>query len=430
MTASRTRANWILALLVLLNILNIVDRNLISSFGPQITQDLNLSDTQFGLLTGIIFGFFYTIAGIFVGRLADIVNRPRLIAVGLMVWSALTIVSGAAKNFVQIGLARLLVGVGEACLSPAAISMLADIFPSAKRGLAVSVYYLGVPLGAGASFVAAGLLGPLIGWRNCFYLLGVLGLILVPILFFVRDPERGQFDHDPKTTSEAALSFGNLTASLREVWQLAKQSPAIAWTMLGGVCMHLSVGSAQFAIIWLVRERGFDAAHINSIYGLLFIVFGTLAALVSGAMSDWYLKRFRGGRTRFLAILLLLVTPLIIVYRLAEPGSTIFYIGMSTGFVAFMSMFGPTVSTIQDLTPAHLRGVTMAIFILGMNLIGVAAGALMTGVLSDAFSALGVQEPLTWSLVSIDILSVFTITSFLLASIYWARQFPSPEPQK
>ncbi len=418
------RAKWVLTLLVVLNILNIVDRNLISSFGPQITNDLNLSDTQFGWLTGLIFVFFYAVMGLFVGRLADVINRPKLITAGLVLWSALTVASGAAKNFLQIGVARLFVGVGEACLSPAAIAMLADIFPKEKRGMASSVYYLGVPLGAGASFVAAGILGPQIGWRNCFYLLGAIGLLLAPVIFFLRDPERGA--QDQESTSDE-LTPANLGDSLRQVLTIARKSPALGWTMLGAVFMHLPIGSAQFAQIWLVRERGFDAAEIAVTYGLLFIVFGTIGAIVSGVLSDWYMQRYKGGRTRFLALFLFVMTPFLIGYRFAEPGSFIFYLGMCAGFISFMAMFGPTISTVQDLSPARLRGVTVAVLLLAINLFGLGIGAVIAGVLSDVYNNAGVGEPLTWSLVTIDILSVMTVASFYIASVYWAREFGHPK---
>lgn len=417
------RAKGVLTLLVVLNILNIVDRNLISSFGPQITADLNLTDTQFGWLTGLIFVFFYAVMGLFVGRLADVVNRPKLITAGLLLWSALTVVSGAAKNFVQIGVARLFVGVGEACLSPAAIAMLADLFPKEKRGMASSVYYLGVPLGAGASFVAAGLLGPTIGWRNCFYLLGAIGLLLAPVIYLLRDPERGTLDEKSQALE---LSPENLMDSLRQVLAVARQSPALGWTMLGAVFMHLPVGSAQFAQIWLVRERGFDAAEIAINYGLLFILMGTLGSVLSGVFSDWFLQRFSGGRTRFLAIALIIMMPFLIGYRFAEPGSLIFYVGMCAGFISFMAIFGPTMSTIQDLAPAQLRGVTIAVLLLAMNLFGLGLGAVIAGTLSDVYGGMGITHPLTWSLVTIDILSIFTIVSFYIASVYWVREFGHP----
>lgn len=414
---SADRANWVLGLLLLLNILNIVDRNLISSFGPQITADLQLSDTQFGLLTGLIFVLFYAVMGVIVGRLADVVHRPRLIAAGLLLWSALTAVSGAAKSFLHIGAARLLVGVGEACLSPAAVSMLADLFPSSKRGLAASIYYLGVPLGAGASFVAAGVLGPQIGWRNCFYLLGAIGLLLAPVVFFLRDPKRGSFDQHVAAPAQS----DSWRSSVQQLFGLLKTSPALSWTMLGAAFMHLPIGSAQFAQLWLVRERGFVAQEIAVTYGVLFIIMGTLGALLSGAVSDWYLRRFRGGRLRFLALFLLLLLPLLIGYRFADPGSAVFYIGMCAGFICFMAIFGPAFSTVQDLTPANMRGITTAALLLGINLFGLGLGAVIAGVLSDLFKAVGVVEPLTWSLICIDILGLFTIACFYIASIHWSR---------
>ncbi|HAU03162.1 MAG TPA: MFS transporter, partial [Porticoccaceae bacterium] len=122
------RAKGILVFLMLLNILNMVDRNLIASFGPRIIEDLQLTDAQFGLLTGLVFVFFYAIMGLFMGALADRVHRPRLIAAGLILWSVLTAVSGAAKNFLQIGVSRLFIGVGESAMTPASMSIISDIF--------------------------------------------------------------------------------------------------------------------------------------------------------------------------------------------------------------------------------------------------------------------------------------------------------------
>ena len=415
-------AKWVLVLLIIINIINMVDRNLISSFGPQITEELNLSDTQFGYLTGLLFVFFYAIMGLFVGRLADVIHRPKLIAAGLFVWSALTIFSGMAKNFIQIGIARLFIGVGESCLSPAAMSMLSDLFPTSRRGMASGLYYLGLPLGAGASFVVAGLLGPQIGWRNCFYILGVIGLLLTPLLFFLADPVRGTFDDVEKKDLTATTGVWD---ALGQVWGLMKQSPALAWAMVGAVFMHLPIGAAQFVQLWLVRERGFEAAEIATIYGLLFIIFGTLGAFIGGILSDWYLKHFKGGRLRFLAIFMLLITPLMVSYRFVSPDSPFFYIGMSAGFVAFIAFYGPVFSTVQDLSPSNLRGVTTAVLLLLCNMVGLGLGAVMTGVLSDIYKSNGVAEPLTLSLLSIDVFGVVTVLSFFMGSIYWQRQSSS-----
>ena len=205
-----TRTMGLLLFLLLLNILNMVDRTLITSFGTAIINDLNLSDSQFGLLTGPIFVFFYSIMGLFMGALADRVHRPRLIAAGLMLWSLLTAVSGVAKNFAQIGIARLFIGIGESAMAPSAISMIADLFPKARRGTATGIYYLGVPLGAGGAFIVAGVLGPMIGWRNCFIVLGIFGIALALLLLLIKDPQRGGMEEDDASAvSQVTLMDGS-----------------------------------------------------------------------------------------------------------------------------------------------------------------------------------------------------------------------------
>jgi len=413
------KATGILLFLLLLNILNMVDRTLITSFGTAIITDLGLSDSQFGLLTGPIFVFFYSIMGLFMGALADRVHRPRLIAAGLVLWSALTAVSGVAKNFAQIGVARLFIGVGESAMAPSAISMISDMFPKAKRGTATGIYYLGVPLGAGASFIVAGILGPMIGWRNCFLLLGGLGLVLALVLLFIKDPERGAMEEKgTEVDQQESLIGGNWRSIVSDVFQVVKSTPALAWTMVGAVFLHIPLGAGQFAIVWLERERGFGIGEISATYGLVYIIFGTAGTFLGGILSDWYQARYRGGRVRFLALLMLAVTPLLILFRFVEPSSAVFYIGMAAGMFSVSSFYGPAFSTVQDLTPVRLRGVMTGLLLVACNLLGLGIGAMMTGVLSDVFSANNIFEPLTKALLSADILSAAAPVSFIVASIY------------
>jgi MFS family permease len=413
------KATGILLFLLLLNILNMVDRTLITSFGTAIITDLGLSDSQFGLLTGPIFVFFYSIMGLFMGALADRVHRPRLIAAGLVLWSALTAVSGVAKNFAQIGVARLFIGVGESAMAPSAISMISDMFPKAKRGTATGIYYLGVPLGAGASFIVAGILGPMIGWRNCFLLLGGLGLVLALVLLFIKDPERGAMEEKgTEVDQQESLIGGNWRSIVSDVFQVVKSTPALAWTMVGAVFLHIPLGAGQFAIVWLERERGFGLGEISATYGLIYIVFGTAGTFLGGILSDWYQARYKGGRVRFLALLMLAVTPLLISFRFVDPSSALFYVGMAAGMFSVSSFYGPAFSTVQDLTPVRLRGVMTGLLLVACNLLGLGIGAMMTGVLSDVFSANNIFEPLTKALLSADILSAAAPVSFIIASIY------------
>ena len=413
------KATGILLFLLLLNILNMVDRTLITSFGTAIIKDLDLSDSQFGLLTGPIFVFFYSIMGLFMGALADRVHRPRLIAAGLVLWSTLTAFSGVAKNFAQIGIARLFIGVGESAMAPSAISMISDMFPKARRGTATGVYYLGVPLGAGASFIVAGILGPMIGWRNCFLLLGGLGLVLALVLLLIKDPERGAMEEQGSSAEQQeSLIGGNWRGIVSDVFKVVKSTPALAWTMIGAVFLHIPLGAGQFAIVWLERERGFGMGEISATYGLIYIVFGTAGTFLGGILSDWYQARYRGGRVRFLALLMFAVTPLLISFRFVDPSSALFYVGMAAGMFSVSSFYGPAFSTVQDLTPVRLRGVMTGLLLVACNLLGLGIGALMTGVLSDVFSANEIFEPLTKALLSADVLSAAAPFSFIVASIY------------
>lgn len=414
------KAHGTLIFLVVLNILNMVDRNLISAFGPQITDELGLSDTQFGLLTGLLFVTFYSVMGLFMGSLADRFNRPRLMAMGIGLWSLLTAYTGMAKNFTQVALARMLIGVGESTMTPAAMSMLSDIFPPSKRGMASGIYYLGVPLGAGASYLVASVLGEAIGWRNCFYLLGGLGILLALILLLFRDPPRGQYDAD--ATTDEAVRSGSLKESFAEVFAAMRARPALFFTILGATLFHLPIGSGQFAILWLVRERGFEEVEITGLYGLLMIAFGTIGAIAGGFLSDWYNRHFRGGRTRFLALALIFMTPFVVSYRWVSPDSILFFTGMSVGLLMFVVFYGPAFSTVQDLSPPKLRGLMTAFLLLACNLLGLGLGAVLAGLISDYLTSIGNEQPLTWALISMDLLSVLAVPAFWMASVHYQRE--------
>ena len=170
----------LLAYLTLLNVLNFVDRTLIASLGPLLIADLGLSRTEIGLLAGFGFVFFYTLVGIFLGLAADRWSRLRLLAGGLALWSAMTAISGLARSFVQLAIPRIFVGIGEATLTPSALSMLGDAFPRRRLGFATGIYYTGVPLGMATSLLVGSVVAPRFGWRACFFLLGGIGLVAMP----------------------------------------------------------------------------------------------------------------------------------------------------------------------------------------------------------------------------------------------------------
>ncbi len=411
---------FILLFMIVLNILNFVDRQLLASFAPAIVKDLGLSDTQFGLLNGIVFVLFYAVMGVAMGALADRYHRPRLIAVGLVLWSALTAASGAARNFVQLGLARMLIGVGESTLTPACMSMTADLFRPEKRGVASGVYYLGIPIGAGASFVVAGILGAKIGWRNTFYLLGIIGVAMSLLLLFMKDPQRGFFDKGVKPVQNdgAKPSIKEIFSSLKNV---LKSSPALVLIILACTAIHVPLGNMAFEQLWLVRECGLPQSQAATLFGGLFIISGILGNILGGAGGDAWNKRRPGGRVLFLAWMLLALSPFILAYRFVSPGTTLFYCGMFMLGIYYMMFYGPVFATIQELVPVNIRSTVVAFSLLLFNVIGIGAGVGLSGLLSDLFRARGVAQPLTWVLFVSGLIGVLAVPLFFLAWRYYQR---------
>lgn len=363
-----------LAFLALLNVMNFVDRQLLASFANFIVPDLGLSNSQFGLLTGFAFIVFYAVMGLFMGAAADLLHRPRLVAAGLALWSALTALSGAAKGFASLALPRMFIGVGESVLTPTSMSMLADRFPPARLGFAAGAYYMGVPIGVGASLVIAGTLGPSIGWRNCFYLLGAVGIALAVVMLFVKETPRRHSAGAPAERPKLKEIFATAALALRS-------SPALALTMAGGVALHFILGAAAFDQLWYVQERGFERAYIAETTGWIAVAAGVLGNLFGGLGGDWWQRRTGQGRATFLFWILLVLAPFNVAYRLVDPDSIWFWAGVFVGYFQLGAFYGPTFASVQELVPPQIRATVVAFYILMLNLIGLGFGITAGGAL-------------------------------------------------
>ena len=399
-----------LGFVTLLNVMNFVDRQLLASFANFIVPDLGLTNTEFGLLTGLVFIIFYSVMGLLMGAAADVFHRPRLMAAALALWSGLTAASGAARGFVSLAVPRALIGIGESACTPTAMSMLADRFPPTRMGLAAGVYYTGVPLGAGLSLVIAGTLGPLIGWRNCFYALGALGLVLAIAMLFVQEqPRRGV------ETDGGSVPHLGLRAILETLGRALKLAPALGLTIGGGVALHFVLGAAAFDQLWLVQERGFERAEIARLTGLIGIVGGILGNLFGGVAGDWWQQNTNQGRPMLLFWIMLALAPVGFAYRLVPPDSIWFWIGIFAGFFQLGAFYGPTFSTVQELVPPRIRGTVVAFYILMLNLVGLGIGVTAAGIAVDVLGRRGVEQPYTWTLLAFTVLASLSIPLFFLA---------------
>jgi MFS family permease len=409
-----------LTFLTLLNVMNFVDRQLLASFANFIVPDLGLTNTQFGLLTGLLFLFFYSTAGLFMGALADTTNRTRLIACGLAAWSALTALSGAAKGFVSLAIPRMFIGVGESIMTPTSMSLLADRFPSHRLGFASGFYYMGVPIGVGASLLVVGYLGPAIGWRNCFYLLGGIGVLFAVAMWFMPETPRKhlQTEQADATADAERQSFKDIA---RILIAALRASPALVLTIGGGVAFHFILGAATFDQLWYVEERGFDRAEIAQITGWIGIVAGILGNLFGGLGGDWFLRKTGIGRPMFLFWVLLLLAPINVAYRLVPPDTIWFWLGVFIGFFQLGCFYGPTFSTVQELVPPQIRATVVALYILLLNMAGVAIGVSAAGVYIDWLMARGNEAPYTLALLWFTVISLSAIPLFYFAGRRFER---------
>ena len=404
-----------LVFLILLNVMNFVDRQLLASFANFIIPDLSLSNTQFGILTGFGFLFFYSIMGLFMGILADKVHRPRLIGIGVALWSFLTALSGAAKGFTGLLLPRMFIGVGESILTPTSISILGDRFPQSKMGFVTGAYYMGIPIGAGLSLIIAGSLGPIIGWRMCFYILGGLGVILSLIMFFIKETPRSiKINNSEKKKIDLRLIKNDLIKAL-------KDSKPLTLCIYGGVIYHFVLGAAVYDQVWYVKERGFDKAEIAQYTGYIVVVFGILGNLFGGLGSDWFSKKFNLGRPMFLFWVMLLLLPLNILGRIVSPDTYIFWIAMMAGSFQLGAVYGPIFATVQELAPSHMKATVIAFFILNLNMIGMFIGTTGTGIILDTLimynenALVPISEPYTKTLLFFTLISSLSIPMFWFA---------------
>jgi MFS transporter, Spinster family, sphingosine-1-phosphate transporter len=413
-----TRGGWgLLAALTFLNILNFADRYLLIAFSTAIVPELKLTNFQFGLLTGIVFTVVYTCVGLFAGSLADRFHRPRLIAAGLALWSVLTAATGLARNFVQMALPRMLIGVGEACLTPSSMSLLAERFPVSRRALASGVYYMGYPLGIGGSFIFAGIVGPTLGWRGGFILLGLLGVAAALLVFlFVRDPSREQRAGGP-----ARPPMHSLADSFRGIGAEVRHNRAFGLTLAASTAFCFALGAGILDLLWWVKERGYAPAEAQKLLGLIFLVGGTVGAFLGGAGADWAQRFGTGGRLKFLAAAILVTIPMTLGYRLV-PGHTGLFVACAfVSSIVTLLLFGPAMSAVQEQVPPHHRASAVAVLLLCTALIGGAFGNAAVGWLADYFTTGAFADPLTLAVLAVQSVGLLSIPLFWMAARAQAR---------
>jgi MFS family permease len=388
-----TRYAWyVVFALTTIYMLSYMDRQILSMLVGPMKRDLGISDTRVGLLQGLSFGLFYTFMGLPLGRLADTGNRRKLIAVGIVLWSIFTSACSIARNFWSLFLTRMGVGVGEATLSPAAYSLIADYFPRDRLGLAVSVYYMGVFFGTSASLLVTGMvidamahtpivtlpiLGAMASWRLTFLFVGLPGLLFAPFVYTIREPLRRGLAQ--KAAGEGTqLTFGE-----------ALEEMGGRWKSLTGICVGaIFQAIPNYALIswtpaFLQRIHHWTPGQSGRGLAVLLLLFGCGGMYAGGRMSDhWQKKGVVEGPLRvgvICGIGALIFLPA--AFLVTDPAWTLALLAPGIFFLSLP--MGTSAAALQRIFPNQVRGTVSALFLFCLNLGGLSIGPVMPGYLDD-----------------------------------------------
>ena len=375
---NRKQAAWYaLTILFVINALNFFDRQIIGAVGEPIRKEFGLGDASLGALN-TAFTLLYAFIGLPLGKLADKYSRKKILAVGVFVWSLMTAASGLARNFWQVFAMRLGVGVGEATCAPAASSLIGDYFPSEKRGKAMSVFMLGLPVGLALSFAVSGAVAKNYGWRSAFFVAGIPGLLCVLAVFFIKEPQRGAVE---------TIDVGGRRREGSAI-KLILKSPTMIWLILSGALHNFNMYAlGGFITPYLMRHHNLDIAQAN--YAAT-IIYGLLTApglLLGGFVGDWAKKKRPDGALLLAAFAILLSIPFYFFSIGIPSGEYITFAALIGASVALMYFYYSIVyATITDITEPASRGTAMAIYFLAMYVLGASLGPWIIGLISDHFT--------------------------------------------
>lgn len=391
--AGNERYAWyVVFVLMLAYTLSFIDRQILSLLVQPIKAELRITDTQIGLLQGFAFALFYTAVGLPMGRIVDRFNRRNLMSAGVFLWSLMTVAAGGARSFGALFAARMGVGIGEATLSPAAFSMLSDYFRRSQLNTAMSVYSLGVFIGAGSAFMVGGavvgalagrppvnvpLIGTIEAWRLTFFVVGLPGLALSAVIAGLREPERTglMLGHDGLARKLT------LTAVILEV---RKRWPAVAAVTTGMAC-HAICMYAVFAWMpaFFIRAYHWESGKAGLAVGASVLLCGCAGMITGGRLCDrWQAAGIPHAALRVGVFAGLLCSAALSVATLiaAAPVSVAL---LAPGMFALALPIGGMFATLQMLFPNQIRGQVSALFLCVISLIGISLGPLLPGLLND-----------------------------------------------
>ncbi len=369
---------YLLTVLTLANIINFYDRTIPAVIVEPLKDEFGLSDTMIGVLGGA-FTVVYAIAGVVIGRLADRYPRRVIMAVGLLVWSLFTLGSGLAAGFLLLFLCRLGVGIGEASYGPAANSVIFDAYEPQRRGRAISIFSLGIPLGLLTAFLTVGPIVEVTGsWRAPFILATVPGVLLAGAMLLVKEPRRGAADDESARSDLSALATDQ---PFRQVLAV----PTMRWLMVAGIGLQIpTYAVATFIVPLLQRYHGLGIASASIGAGAVLGLAGIIGLLLGGALSDRAAADDVGARLRVGALGFTLAIPVTLGALLLGAGAAVpFVVVFTLGWIGTQLFAAAASPAIADVVPPEVRATAVAVYFAAFNFVGATLGPVIAGILSD-----------------------------------------------
>jgi len=404
--SNRTR-NYTLAMLVAIYASSHVDRQIVSILAESIKLELMLSDTQLGFLIGLSFALFYATLGIPIAILADRYSRRNIIAISVIVWSGMTALCGMAGNYLQLALARIGVGIGEAGSSPPSHSMISDLYPPEKRATAMGIYSAGINVGILIGFLVGGWIDELYGWRMAFFVVGIPGVFLGLMMFFtVKEPARL---HAPKPLPK------NIFGEVWDTFKIMMSIPSLRHIVIGTtLVVFVGYGALYWNGVYFRRILGLSAGETGTILALVGGVIGGIGTLSGGWLADRLAQRDKRMYVWLTAGVKIAILPIAIWYYLTTDVMTAIIL---TSITSFFGGFYLSVSFAlnQSLLPPARRALGSALLLFCINIVGLGFGPQLVGILSDAFAPSYGVDGLRYALIVVVSLNLWGCFHYMLA---------------
>jgi MFS family permease len=415
---------YALVVLLMVYTVNFLDRQIVSILAEPIKNDLGISDTQLGLLTGLAFGLIYCGFGLPLARLADKANRVWIISGSLAVWSACTVLCGRAINYPTLVAARMGVGLGEAGCTPTAHALIADYTPKEKRASALAFFSIGTPLGSLLGLAMGGIIADAFGWRAAFLVAGIPGLILAVVVFFtLREPRKAMTAAATEAASAMRMSFG---ATVRYL-----SAKPTFWYMAFGAAIKafIGYGHAPFTASFFLRMHGPEVAQLASQFGLkplgfmglalglLSGIFGTISSWSGGWIADKFGARDLRAYASVPAVASVLSIPFFCAAMSVDSVPLALALLIPSSILGSL-WYGPVYASAQSLVPPQMRATSASIVLFIINMTGLGFGALVVGGLSDFFNfqmGMGKAEGVRWALISSAFFGLLAAFLFFMA---------------